>query len=135
MPEIRNLSDPISASLASLPLIASAPRSSRGGCGRRIGCGLHTILHEVAPRVAGLQLLIVSLLFAGGPGRIVVPAARVGPRGRRGRRSIIGGGTECRTAARKCREHQGRKNCVESVAANHGRNLPLELVRRRITRG
>src|ERR1700689_4011000 len=128
MPEIRNLSDPISASLASLALIASAARSSRGGCGRRIGCGLHTILQEVAPRVAGLQLLIVSLFFAGGPGRIVVSAARVGSRGR-GRRSIIGraGGTECRTAARKNRECEGRKNCVESVAANHGRYLITDL--------
>ena len=53
--------------------------------------GFEAGLHELAPRISGLQFLIVGLLFARGPSGIVMPMRTVARRRGRGR-SIVGGG-------------------------------------------
>jgi len=85
-----------------------------------------TVFHEVAARIATLQFLIIRLLLAGGPSRImiVMVTGRISA-GRRRRGRVIGGCGTAPTdrAANAQGESNGMEKCDESWTANHGCNL------------
>jgi hypothetical protein len=83
--------------------------------------GFHAAPHELFARVAGFELFIVGLLFAPGPGRIMVPAGGFVSRLSRRWGVVVGGRNAARADGAACYqgECEGGEKGAKSGLSNH----------------